>query len=461
MTGGRDKKKLRAYITTMGCSKNLVDSEAAAAVIGRAGCELTGDPSQADVLLVGACSFLASSWSDTVEEVERLAGYKSSGKDGAKLVLMGCLPVHHGMDLEKALPDVDHFVPTGAHERLAGLVESWRGGADVPPSPRLIDGEGADRFASFEERIPLTPAHTAYVKVAEGCNRNCSFCAIPTIRGRQLSRPGDAIVREVEHMVGRGVREVTLLSQDIVSYKDGGAGFVDVVERIAKTGIDWVRLFYLHPMGLTLDHVRRLFLHEAVVKYLEMPVQHASDSMLKRMRRSHDRGHLERLIGGVRAEFPDVVIRSEVIAGFPGETDREFEELLAFVEEMEFDSLGIFPYSREPGTEAAALEGGVPDAVIRQRVEDLAAAQEAVSFGVQAARVGKSFDILVDRQCGPDEESAGSVAGRFYGQALDIDGEVFVESREAVVGEFVRVRITDSGVFDLTGVPESGASRDH
>jgi ribosomal protein S12 methylthiotransferase len=457
--GGRDKKKLRAYITTMGCSKNLVDSEAAAAVISRAGCELTVDPSQADVLLVGACSFLASSWRDTVEEVERLAGYKSPGGGGPKLVLMGCLPVHHGTDFDKALPGVDHFVPTGAHERLAGLVESWSGGAHVPPSPRLIDGAGSDRFSSFEERVPLTPAHTAYVKVAEGCNRNCSFCAIPTIRGRQAVRPVDAVVREVERMVGRGVREVTLLSQDIVSYKDGGANFVDVVEGIVKTGIDWVRLFYLHPAGMTLDHVRRLFSHEAVVRYLEMPIQHASNLMLKRMRRSHDRGHLERLIGGIRSEFPDVVIRSEVIAGFPGETDGEFEELLGFVEEMEFDSLGVFPYSREPGTEAAELEGGVPEPVIRQRVEELAAAQEAVSFGVQAARVGKSFDVLVDRERGPDEESAGSVAGRFYGQALDIDGEVFVESCEVAVGEFVRVRITDSGVFDLTGVPESGASR--
>jgi ribosomal protein S12 methylthiotransferase len=216
-------------------------------------------------------------------------------------------------------------------------------------------------------------------------------------------------------------------------------------------------VFYLHPAGLSLESVKRMFEHESVVRYLEIPVQHVSSRLLKRMRRSHDRGHVEDLIDGIRAQFPEAVVRSEAIVGFPGETEEEFDELLRFVEEIEFDSLGVFPYSREPGTEAEGFGETVPEPVIRQRVEELSAAQEAVSFGVQTRRMGKSFDVLVDRECGREEEvfaGAGAVArhaGRFYGQAPEIDGEVFVASSGAAVGEFVRVRITDSGVFDLKG----------
>jgi ribosomal protein S12 methylthiotransferase len=452
VTDGRHDKKIRAYISTMGCPKNLVDSEAAAGVLARAGCELTDEPAEADVLLVGACSFLQSSWADTVEEVERLSAFKDHADK--RLVLMGCLPLHRDLDLEKELPEVDHFVSTGAHERLEQLVHIWRNGAgEDPRGPwRFVDGVGADRFAAYTDRPLMTPPHTAYVKVAEGCNRSCSFCAIPAIRGRHAGRPISAVVREVEGLVARGVREVTLLSQDMVSYRDDGAGFTDLVGEVAKTSVDWIRLFYLHPAGLSLDRVRRLFEHETVVRYMEMPVQHVSDDLLKRMRRSHNRAHVERLVAGIRNEFPDTVIRSEVIVGFPGETDAQFEELLDFVGEIQFDSLGIFNYSPERGTEAAGFPGAVPEAVSRHRVEELTRAQEAVSFGVQAARVGKSLDVLVDRRCRPDEQQPdGAVAGRFYGQAPEIDGEVFVATDQAEVGDFIRVRITDSGVFDLKG----------
>lgn len=460
------KVRLRAFISTMGCPKNLVDSEAAAAVLESAGCSVTPDPREADVLLVGACSFLESSWRDTVEEVERLARYKKerikdAGNHGARssptLVLMGCLPVHRNEDLGRALPDVDLFLPTGAHERLADLAESWRGGSGgAPVSGRLVDGSGVDRFAAFEKRKLFTPPHTAYVKIAEGCNRRCSFCAIPAIRGRQITRPVASIVREVEGLAAAAVKEVTLLSQDIVSYRDGGSGFVDLVDEVVKTGVDWVRVFYLHPAGLTIDHIRGLFRHPSVVRYLEMPVQHASDRMLERMRRSHDRAHVERLLGQIRAEFPETVVRSEVIVGYPGETDEEFESLLRFVEEIEFDSLGVFPYSREPGTEAAESRDLVPDSVVRQRLEEITRAQEAVSFGVQARRVGETYRILVDRKCESAEEAfefngTGAHAGRYYGQAPEIDGEVFVASEDVEIGEFATVQITDSDIFDLKG----------
>ena len=477
MKGGQEGIVGKAYISTMGCPKNLVDSEAAAAILGETGYVLTDEPSEADLLLVGACSFLQSSWRETVEEVERLARFKSAKRPkGAKrddkepgsrrrLVLMGCLPRHRKENLETELADVDHFLPTGAHEKLAGLVEQWRGARDGPDGPeatasRIDDTAGVDRFAAFEKRILLTPPHTAYVKIAEGCNRRCSFCAIPAIRGRQITRPVSSIVREVEGLVERGVKEITVLSQDIVSYKNGGTNFVDLVDEISRTGVDWIRLFYLHPVGLTLEDVRRLFEHPSVVRYLELPIQHVSNRILDRMRRSHDRNHLERLIGGIREEFPDTVVRSEVIVGFPGETEDEFEELLSFVEEIEFDSLGVFPYSREPGTEAGEFADQAARSLIRHRVDELTQVQDAVSFGVQSRRIGRRYTVLVDRKCDPGEQGtssqqagceAGCYAGRYYGQALDIDGEVFVESDDIDVGEFVRVRITGNGTHDLNG----------
>jgi ribosomal protein S12 methylthiotransferase len=374
------------------------------------------------------------------------------------------------LDLERVLPDVDVFLPTGAHDRLYQLVESWRqrrdGGRQGDGQrgrARFVDGSGSDRFASFENRKLLTPAHTAYVKVAEGCNRRCSFCAIPAIRGRQVTRPVSSIVREVEGLVDAGVKEITLLSQDIVSYRHGRDGLLDLVDRLVDTGIEWIRLFYLHPAGLTLDTLRRLFAHPAVVKYIEMPVQHASDRMLAAMRRSHGRSHVEDLIRGIRAEIPETVVRSEVIVGHPGETDEDFDELSRFVQEIEFDSLGIFPYSPEPGTAAAAADGVVANSIARQRADEIAQIQEAVSFGVQSQRIGRSYRVLVDRKCAPDESAFGFDgtaihAGRFYGQAPEIDGEVFMASGGFGTGEFVSVEITDCDIFDLKGELLTGSS---
>jgi len=439
---------MKAYVVTLGCPKNLVDSEATLSVLRRSGCEVTTNPAAADVLLVGACSFLDSSWRETVEETKRLARYKR-GARRKHLVLMGCLPRHRGEDLEATLPWVDHFLPTGAHARLPEMLAAWR--AEAPLARTLAAGD-ADRFADFETRELLTPAHAAYVKVAEGCNRQCTFCAIPLIRGRQVSRPADSIVREVDGLVARGVREVTLLAQDIVSYRDGAVRFRDLVGRLAGTGVDWIRIFYVHPAGLTVDHIAPLFEHAAVCRYLEMPIQHSSSRLLERMNRSYDRAHIETLVSGVRAAYPDAVIRSEVIVGFPGETDHEFEDLHRFLGEFAFDSLGVFPYSPEPGTEAARFGEAVPADVIRARTEEIAAMQEAASFAARERFLDRELRVLVERAVGADEGlfEGRSFAGRFYGQAPEIDGEVYLAG-EARVGEFVEARISGTDVFDLCG----------
>ncbi len=437
---------MKAYIVTLGCPKNLVDSEATASVLRRSGCEVTGDPASADVLLVGACSFLDSSWRETVEETRKLSRYKRGAKK-KRLVLMGCLPRHRADNLEADLPWVDHFLPTGAHARLAEMMAAWE--SDAPLARTLALGD-ADRFAEFESRELLTASHTAYVKVAEGCNRKCTFCAIPLIRGRQVSRGADSIVREVDNLVARGVKEVTLLAQDIVSYRDGATRFPDLVNRIAATGVEWVRIFYVHPAGLELRHIEPLFAHSSVVRYLEMPVQHSSTRILERMQRSYDRPHVEKLLASVRGAFPDVVIRSEVIVGFPGETDAEYDELKDFLREFAFDSLGVFPYSPEPGTRAPELDGQLQPELIRERAAELSELQEALSFAARARFQGATLRVLVDRELEEADESGAGHAGRFYGQAPDIDGEVFVTG-DTRPGEFADVRVTETDVFDLCG----------
>jgi ribosomal protein S12 methylthiotransferase len=435
---------VKAHLVTLGCPKNLVDSEAATSILRQSGCEVTDDPARADVLMVSACSFLESAWNETVEETRRLARYKRAG--GKRLVLMGCLPRHRNLDLERELPWVDHFLPTGAHANLAAMVEAW---GRERPVPRVLERGELDRFAGFETREILTPSHAAYVKVAEGCNRRCTFCAIPAIRGRQVSRSVDSIAREVDGLVARGVREVTLLAQDIVSYRDGNARFADLVDRVVQTGVEWVRIFYVHPAGLGVEHLAPVFAHASVCRYLEMPVQHSSSRLLERMRRSYDRAHLERLLHGIREAFPDAVIRSEVIVGFPGERDEDFEDLKAFIGDFTFDSLGVFTYSPEPGTEAASYPDAVAASVARERAAELASLQEAFSFGARARFRGRILRVLVDRPLDAAEGTQGAgFAGRFYGQAPEIDGEVFLAG-PARAGEFVEARVTETDVFDL------------
>ena len=440
---------MNVHLVTLGCPKNLVDSEASVTLLRRSGFAMTDDPAAADVLVVSACSFLQASWRETVDEVARLGEYKNGGK---RLVLMGCLPRHRDLDLPRELPMVDLFLPSGAHARLPELL--------APPKSRrrtgqVVSARGADRFAALAGRDLLTAPHTAYVKVAEGCNRACTFCAIPAIRGRQHARPAGDIVLEVEQLVARGVREVTLLAQDIVSWRDGRARITDLAAELSRTGVEWIRVFYVHPAGLEVTTASRLLETPGVVHYLELPIQHASSRLLARMKRGYDRRHLESVLTGVRAALPDVVLRSEVIVGFPGESDAEFEELQAFVQEFRFDSLGIFTYSPEPGTVAARIEGAPDRGLVAHRSAALAETQEAVSFGARARFLGTRQRVLVDREMGADEGvfDGCRYAGRFYGQALEVDGEVYIDADDLEVGSFVDVTITETDTFDLKGVP--------
>ena len=438
---------MKTFIVTMGCPKNTVDTEAAIGFLRDAGCTMVADPEEADLLIVNACSFLDSAWRETVEEVEHLSDLKRA-YPGKKLVLMGCLPLHRKEGWRESLPDVDRFLPTGAHSFLPSIVDSLRRGE------RGTAADGAvpvDRFAGFANRVRTTPGHLAYVKIAEGCSRACTFCAIPRIRGDMVSRPIEAIVREIAALKRDGVREVSLLAQDITSYRDGRRRFPDLVDAIAGTGIDWIRVFYVHAGSLSVEFVRRIFEHPSVCRYLEVPVQHASDRMLRRMGRQHTRAHLERVLGGIREEFPETVVRSEVIVGFPGETGGDFEELKSFIERAAFASLGVFVFSPEEGTEAAGFDPAVDPAVAAERSAEIADLQTSIAFGLLSAERGKRHRVLVDRGLEGDSGARAGFthAGRYYGQAFEIDGEVYIRGRGVEEGAFADVRITDADAFDL------------
>jgi ribosomal protein S12 methylthiotransferase len=439
---------MKAYLTTLGCPKNVVDSEVSITLLLGAGCAMANDPEDADVLVVNACSFLESSWRETVDEVRRLSRYKDRDRS-KRLILMGCLPKHRQEDLKGTLPWVDHFVPSGGHAVLPQLVGAGAARPEAPDSAISVAHE--DRFAGLESRVLLTPPHTAYVKIAEGCSRRCTFCAIPQIRGGMVSRSVDSIVREVGGHVDNGVKEISLLAQDITSYHWNGVRFPDLVDVIVDTGIEWIRVFYVHPGSLTPSLVRRLFRHPSVCRYLEAPIQHASDRMLKRMGRPYTRDHMERLFDAVKGEFPEVMIRSEVIVGFPGEREEDFDALKDLVLSSEFASLGIFTYSAEPNTAAVELDGTVPESAAVERAAELRDIQESVSFAIRSDERGKRHRILVDRKV--DAESAVyedcAFAGRYYGQAFEVDGEVYLAGKDLPVGDFVTARITDSEVFDL------------
>ncbi|NIM19483.1 MAG: 30S ribosomal protein S12 methylthiotransferase RimO [Candidatus Latescibacteria bacterium] len=443
-------KAYRAHIISLGCPKNTVDAEAAISLLRRSGCTITSDPRAADILLVNSCSFLDAAWRETLEETERLFHLKRSNGN-KKLILMGCLPVHRYNNLEQSLPWVDHIIPSGAHALLPQLIEEWRSSSSKATTCP-VDGI-YDPFAAYESRDLLTPAHTAYVKVAEGCDRSCSFCAIPVIRGPLSCRRPESILREIEGLLRKGVKEITLIAQDILSYCSSGMKFPDLVTEIVETGVEWIRIFYLHPATLTLETVGRLFERDSVCRYLEVPFQHVSDELLHKMKRSHSRVALEALLSGIHREFPDAVIRSEAIVGFPGETESDFEKLKDFVASGWFASLGIFQFSSEPGTEAARLGDHVPKETVEERTAELSAVQEAASFDFHSRFIGKVLRVLVDRAVSNDEGvfDECDFAGRFYGQAYETDGEVYLKGKNLIPGDFVMARILDAGIYDLMG----------
>lgn len=458
-------KKKTIHFVSLGCPKNRVDTEVMLGVADRGGFTLVDDPTEAKIVVVNTCGFIGEAKRESIETIFELSSLKKTGAL-EKLVVAGCLSQRYPEALASEMPEVDHFLGSSDMLKLGDVLA---GGA-----PRMLVGNPADWVVrATDPRVITGPRASAYVKLAEGCNRTCAFCTIPEFRGKQRSRPADDVVREVTELVAAGVREVNLVSQDTVSYgrdlpREERVALAALLERVADVpGLSWARLFYLYPENLDARLLELVASHPKIVKYVDMPLQHASDAMLKRMRRGHGIDRQRKVVERVRKEIPGVTFRTAFIVGHPGETDAEFEELLDFVRWAEFERVGVFRYSDEESAASHALAGKVRAATAAKRYRALMSLQRKISRKKNKALAGQVLDVLVE---GPSEEHDFVMAGRHAGQAPEVDGKVFLsvddraeQDPDIAPGQIRKVRITQTSDYDLVGVvvdpPPKGAKK--
>jgi ribosomal protein S12 methylthiotransferase len=434
---------LSVGFVSLGCPKNLVDGEVMLGRLQQRGHALVGDPAQADVIVVNTCAFIDRAKQESVDAILEMAREKEQGR-ARRLVVTGCLAQRYDAELRREIPEIDATLGTGQVAGIVAAVEGQDTHTDADAGlPTWIYDHTAPRVLS-------TPPWLAYVKISEGCDYTCSFCIIPTLRGRHRSRPLDDIVREAEALAARGARELVLVAQDSTRWgldlglRDGLAVLLRRLGRVE--GVRWIRVMYAYPATVTDPILEAIASEEKVAKYVDMPLQHASDAVLRRMKRPTGRGNLLGMVERVRERVPGVAFRTSFIVGFPGETEADFEELLGFVRAAQFDHVGVFTYSDEEGTTSFGLEGRVPAAVKERRRRRLMAAQQKISARRNRARVGERASVLME---GTHAESDLLLKGRLSSQAPDIDGCVIVNDGAAAPGTFVTCEITDAHPYDL------------
>ena len=484
---------------SLGCPKNLVDGEVMLGMAREAGHEITTDASNAEVLVVNTCAFIDSAKQESIDAILEMAAQKRDGHC-SRLVVTGCLAERYRDELRKEIPEIDAVLGTGEVPQILEAIGSLGSGvrdqgvgiapAAVPltffekspgrlargtareeavapgspiPDPRTIDPAiGEPRVPDYlydadTPRYLTTPRHFAYVKVAEGCDYTCAFCIIPTLRGTYRSRTSESIVREARALAERGVRELLLISQDTTFFgidrgERGALGRL-LRELNAIDGLAWIRLLYLYPTTITDDVLAAMADCEKVCRYIDLPLQHASAEVLKRMRRPGNRHTYDKLLARIRSQVPDVTLRTTLIVGFPGETDADFAELEGFVADTGFDHLGVFTYSHEEGTRAFGLPDDVPAAVKRRRRNALMARQKKIVARAHKARVGSEVSLLVD---GPSAEHEMVLQGRLEGQAPDIDSVVYLTDCDPSAfetGALIRARVVGAKGYDLVAAP--------
>ena len=430
------------HFVSLGCPKNRVDSEVMLGLAERKGFRHVSDPSEAGVIVVNTCGFIDAAKEESINTILELSRQKEDGRC-EKLVVTGCLSQRHPEELARDLPEVDHLLGSSDMLKLERVLDG--------KAERVLVGDPASWLVNATDpRRVSTRGRSAFLKLAEGCNRSCSFCVIPSLRGKQRSRSADDIVREAEELADAGIVELNLVSQDTVAWgrdTPGAPALAALVERIAEVrGLRWVRLFYLYPERLGDDLVSLIADHPRVVPYVDMPLQHAADGMLRRMRRGHGGRRLYELVERLRKRIPGLTFRTAFIVGHPGETDAEFEELLTFVRFAEFERVGVFRYSDEESARSFALEGKVPKRVAAARAKKLMSEQRRISRRKNRALIGQELEVLVE---GPSEESELVMAGRHAGQAPEIDGSVYLSGGPVRPGDLCRARVTSAADYDL------------
>lgn len=437
------------HFVSLGCPKNLVDSQVMLGLLKSDRYAVVDAPSDADVIVVNTCSFIESSKVESVNAILEMAEHKDSGRCQA-LVVAGCLAQRYKAQLEKEMPEVDLFIGTGEYQRIAQLVD-WARKGELPQ--RSYVNKPAFIHTEAHPRLQTGEFFSAYLKISEGCNRRCSFCIIPTLRGNTRSRTVESLVEEARTLARQGVKELNLVAQDLTEYGMELRYQQMTLEKLLPAlcridGIEWIRLFYAYPDQFSDELIGIMASEPKVVKYLDMPIQHTNDRILKAMNRRFTKAEIFDFIGRLRERMPGIFLRTSLIAGFPSETEEEFEELMADLEKLRFDHLGAFAYSREEGTKAASLPGQVPMKTRVRRQRQLRAFHEKFSRARNAALIGREFTVLVE---GESDETELLLKGRHYGQAPEIDGQVLINDGTAAPGNLVSVRITEALPYDLVG----------
>jgi ribosomal protein S12 methylthiotransferase len=446
------------YFTSLGCSKNLVDSEVMLGHLGLDGFKISQTPDEAEVIIVNTCSFIEAAKTESIETVLELSDFKNPEVGNCKaLVMSGCMAQRYSNELEDEMPEIDLFIGTGEYNKIVQLLHALEDGRLEKKSfveiPKFIHTE-------FDPRINTSPFYTTWLKISEGCNRNCTFCIIPTLRGKLRSRSIESLVAESKNLVEGGVKELNLISQDFSDYGSDFEGFekVDnknpIIHNMLKaigedSGADWVRIFYFYPDDLTDDVMDLMASSEKICKYLDMPVQHFSDKVLKRMNRTKvTREIIMQKIKTLREKIPGIVLRTSVIVGFPGETEEDFQSLLDGIIECRFNHLGVFKYSDEEGTPAIRLKDKLSQEVIDERFEKIYEVQRDIARELNEEFIGQTIEVLVE---GQHDETELLLQGRHQGQAPDIDGKVIINDGSANIGDIVKVEITEVLDYDLVG----------
>lgn len=439
------------YLANLGCPKNLVDGEVMLGLLTQEGYAVTFDPEQAAVLMVNTCSFINEAKEESIDAILDLARYKSRSP-AKQLIVTGCLAQRYGQELREALPEVDVFVGTGEFVRVTEILKKKRAALDGPITYIGAAHVLPDHTAP---RLPTTPFYMAYLKIAEGCNHKCAFCIIPKIRGLQESRSIDSLVAEAKILAAQGVRELNLIAQDLTAYgreRRDGTTLLGLLRALCKVeGIDWIRLLYCYPNYLDEPLLRCIAEEEKICSYIDMPLQHISDRMLRAMRREKSGDGIRRLLDRIRASVPGIVLRTSFIVGFPGEHEEDFQQLLDFVSEAEIDHVGVFRYSQEEGTAAGSRAEQVSEEVKQQRWRRLMEQQACVVRKKNLAHVDTIQKVLV---CG--QEDRGRLWGRTQGQAADIDGVVLLDHDGVEVGDILSMHIIGATGYDLRATAIDG-----
>ena len=439
----KKQKKVTVGFISLGCPKNSVDSERMLAEIAQAGFVITADPDTADVVVINTCGFIAPAKAESLEAIRHTLEHKLSGAV-KKVIVAGCLPEREGEQLFNQVDGIDAVVGLGQRDNIAGIIKKTL--SHRHRSAYL--NQSAQTILDDRARLLITPGHWAYLRISEGCNHRCSFCTIPSIRGRFRSKPLELILSEAGELVSSGVVELNIIAQDCTSYgrdlkiKNSLAALISELEKI--TGLSWIRLMYLYPTKIDDKLIETIAESEKIVHYLDIPIQHVNNTILKAMRRPDSKDKLQRLIEKLRTAMPDIILRTTVIVGFPGETDHQFAELLDFIKWAQFDALGCFSFYPESGTPAAQMPDQVSEKIKQQRLEELMLAQQKIAFTKNKNRIASQLTCLLDAV---DSENEGR--GRFYGQAPDIDSVCIIKNCSAQPGDFINTKVTATKDYDL------------